>query len=65
MLWEKLVTVIYLKNNRCYVSVNRWRHLCECLVTSLRKSASEIGLEFRLVFFTFINFFYESINLRA
>ena len=62
-LLEKLVSPI--KNILCdYVYVNRWRHLFECLITCLRKSISEIGLEF-LLFFTFINFFNESIHLRA
>ena len=59
MLWEKLVTVSYVKNNHCdYVSMNSWRHLCECLITCLIKSTSEIGLELLLVFFIFINFFH-------
>ena len=58
MLWEKLVTVTHINNNPDYY------HLYECLITSLRKSTFEIGLEL-LVFFTFINFFYKTIHLRA
>ena len=43
LLWEKLVTVSYIKNSRDYVYVDRWRHLCECLITCIRKNTSKTG----------------------
>ena len=46
----------YVENNCCdYVYISRRRHSCECLITCLKKSTSESGLEFLLVFFTLIN----------